>query len=118
MDLKKYATDRFVKPNDVKDGPIEGEIAVVKDGKYDKLNVVLETGDVVSLNATNFRTLSSAYGMDSDVWLGKTIRLFLGTIQYQGADHEAVLVEPISPAIPKTKNKTDEKPPFDDKIPF
>jgi hypothetical protein len=121
MDLSKYAGEHFVKVDDVKNGPIESEIALVKDGKYDKPNVVLETGDVLSLNATNFKILSRAYGMDSDVWLGKTIRLFLGTIQYQGSDHKAVLVEPISPPIKKKEAKdADAKPVPDmnDEIPF
>jgi hypothetical protein len=34
--------------------------------------------------------------------------LYLGQLRYQGADHDAVLVKPVTPP---------EKPPFDDDIP-
>jgi hypothetical protein len=134
MDMKKYSSEHFIKVDDVRDGPIEDQIAVVKDGKYDKPNIVLESGDVLSLNATNRKKLVRAYGTESDVWIGKMIRLFLGMIEYQGSDHEAVLVEPISPPVKdgkdgkanKAAKAADQKkePPaspgemFDDEIPF
>jgi hypothetical protein len=131
MDMKKYATEHFIKVDDVRDGPIEDQIAVVKDGKYDKPNIVLESGDVLSLNATNRKKLIRAYGTESDLWIGKMIRLFVGMIEYQGSDHEAVLVEPISPTVKdgkankaaKADKATDQKKPapdFDDstEIPF
>ena len=53
MDMRKYSGEHFVKVDDVKDGPIKGQIAVVKEGKWDKPNIVFESGDVLSLNATN-----------------------------------------------------------------
>ena len=126
MDMRKYSSEHFVKVDDVRDGPIEDQIAVVKDGQYDKPNVVFESGDVLSLNATNRKTLVRAYGNESDLWIGKMIRLFLGMIEYQGSDHESVLVEPISPPVKDGKaNKAakaadQKKPPadFDDEIPF
>jgi hypothetical protein len=135
MDMRKYATEHFVNTDDVRDNPIEDQIAVVKDGKYDKPNVVFESGDVLSLNATNRKTLVRAYGNESDLWIGKMIRMFLGMIEYQGSDHEAVLIEPISPPLKdgkadkadkadkvnKANKATDQKKPavdFDDEIPF
>jgi hypothetical protein len=118
MDMKKYGGERFLKVNDVRDGPIQGQIAVVKEGKWDKPNVVLESGDVLSLNGTNIKTLTRAYGAESDYWIGKQIELFLGVIQFQGSDREAVLVRPISPPIkPDNSSKAAEKP-FNDEIPF
>jgi hypothetical protein len=124
--MRKYSSEHFVKVDDVRDGPIEDQIAFVKDGQYDKPNVVFESGDVFSLNATNRKTLVRAYGNESDLWIGKTIRLFLGAIEYQGADHEAVLVEPISPPVKKAKKEKeadrkttpDMKPDMDDEILF
>lgn len=134
MDMKKYATEHFIKVDDVRDGPIEDQIAVVKAGQFDKPNLVLESGDVLSLNATNRKKLVRAYGTESDLWIGKMIKLFLGMIEYQGSDHEAVLVEPISPPIKEGKAKaskadkadkaTDQKKPaplsdeMSDEIPF
>lgn len=126
MDMRKFSGEHFVKVDDVKDGPIDGQIAVIKEGKYDKPNIVFESGDVLSLNATNNQILMRAYGSDSDRWIGKMIQMFLGVIQYQGTDHEAVLVRPISPPLKKAKAEkaTDEKKPssapanMDDEIPF
>lgn len=122
MDMRKYSGEQFVKVNDVRDGPIQGQIAVVKDGKWDKPNIVLASGDVLSLNATNVRILARAYGNESDHWIGKMIELFLGSIQYQGSDQEAVLVRPVSPPVKKAKQEkeADGKPAHDmnDEIPF
>jgi hypothetical protein len=119
MDMRKYISGNFVKVDDVRDGPIEDQIAVVKEAQYDKPNLVFESGAILSLNATNVKILTKAYGTESDKWLGKTIKRFLGVIQYGGTDHEAVLVEPISPPIKKAK-KDDKKPSgdMDDEIPF
>jgi hypothetical protein len=126
MDMRKYSSEHFIKVDDVRNGPIEDQIAVVKDGQYDKPNIVLESGDVLSLNATNRKKLVRAYGTESDLWIGKMIRLFLGMIEYQGSDHEAVLVEPVSPPIKggkanKAAKATDKKKPavdFDDDVSF
>jgi hypothetical protein len=121
VDMKKYSGEHFIKVNDVRDSPIEGRIAGVREGKYGKPDVILESGDVLSLNATNNKILMRAYGTDSDFWLAKMIRAVLGEIEYQGAPHEAVVVEPISPPIKKKETKdADSKPApdMDDEIPF
>jgi hypothetical protein len=121
MDMKKYSGEHFIKVADVRDGPIEGQIAVVREGQYDKPDLIFESGDVLSLNATNNKTLVRAYGTESDYWIGKQIEMFLGTIQYQGSDHDAVIVKPISPPIKKKKTKDDGSKPvpdMDDEIAF
>jgi hypothetical protein len=121
MDMKKYSGEHFVKVADVKDGPIQGQIAVVKEGKFGKPDLVLESGDVLSLNATNNQILMRAYGPNSDDWIGKMIEMFLGTIQYNGADQQAVLVRPVSPPIKKKETKAASGKPvpdIDDEIPF
>jgi hypothetical protein len=41
--------------------------------------------------------------------------MFLGEIKYQGSDHEAVLVRPISPP---TRPAAETKADFDDEIPY
>jgi hypothetical protein len=43
--------------------------------------------------------------------------MFLGEIKYQGSDHEAVLVRPISPPL-KLSDKKLTKADFDDEIPY
>ena len=80
MDMRKYSGETFIKVDDVRNGPVRVQIAVVKEGKYDKANLVFESGEVLGLNSTNNRTLIRAYGPNSDDWIGKEIELYLGEI--------------------------------------
>jgi hypothetical protein len=119
MDMRRFSGEHFIKVDDVRDGPIQEKIAVVRQGKYDKPDLVFESGDVLSLNATNNKTLMRAYGRNSDDWIGKEVELFLGEIEYQGKMQEAVLVRQISPQVKakeqtKLKQATGGGKPFDD----
>jgi len=109
MDMRKYARrSAYIKIDDVRDEPIDGTIADVKEGKFGKPDMTLESGKVLSLNGSNTEILIDAFGAESDCWIGKRVKLSLGTIHYQGEDNETVVVEPI-------KNKD---APFDDDVPF
>jgi hypothetical protein len=128
--MRKYSGTIFIKVADVSEGPLQLQIAVVKVGKYDKPDVVFESGEILSLNATNNRTLIRAYGPNSDDWIGKKIELALGQIEYEGKLQDAVVVKPIdaqvnasqktpvpleappSKAAPKKRNDMDDKVPF------
>jgi hypothetical protein len=102
MDMRKFSGEHFYKVDDVRDGPIKEQIAAVKLGKYDKPNLVFESGSILSLNATNNAALLRAYGRNSVDWISKEIELFLGEVEYQGEMQEGVRLRPISPATPKT----------------
>jgi hypothetical protein len=91
MDMRRFSGEHFIKVDDVRDGPLQEVIAGVKLGKYDKPDLVFESGDLLSLNATNNKTLVRAYGPNSDDWIGKEVELFHGEIEYQGKMQEAVL---------------------------
>jgi hypothetical protein len=108
-DLKDYSGEYFIKVDDVREKPLRRRIANVRKGNYDKLELVFDSGEVLSLNATNTRALSRVYGGSSDALIGKVIDLEHGQLRYQGADHDAVLVKPITPPEP---------PPFDDDVPY
>jgi hypothetical protein len=112
----------YIKVDDVRDGPIGGTIAHVKEGKFGRPDVTLESGKVISLNGSNTETLIDAYGADSDVWIGRQIELYLGSIRYQNEDNEAVLVKPVTPPIKPVKQKKitadDDEAAFDDPIPY
>jgi hypothetical protein len=97
MDMRKYGGGAFIKVDDGRLGPLDLQIAVVKTGKFDKPDVVFETGEVLSLNATNTKSLIRTYGPESDDWVGKEIRLKLGKAPYQGDLIDSVVIEPISP---------------------
>jgi hypothetical protein len=99
MDMKKYSGEHFFKVADVPDGALRMQIAGVREGRFEKPDLIFTSGDVLSLNATNNQALVRAYGRDSDGWIEKEIELSLGEIEYQGRMRPAVLVRPISPAI-------------------
>jgi hypothetical protein len=119
FDLKKYIGPRFVKPDHVREKPLRDTIVRVQQGKFDKLELLLESGDILSLNATNTETLMNAYGRNSDHLVGKEIEFYFGQLQYNGSGHDAVLVKPISPADKIGKTEGGSKPiDFDDDVPF
>jgi hypothetical protein len=126
LNMKKYAGETFLKVADVRGGPLLLQIAVVREGKFDKADLVFESGDILSLNATNTKVLMRAYGSDGDDWIGKEVELYQGEIEYNGAQHEAVLVRPVSPPVkPTDQKKPAAKSPvqsaagdMDDEIPF
>ncbi|MEH2526741.1 MULTISPECIES: hypothetical protein [unclassified Bradyrhizobium] len=123
MDMRKYAGEQFIKTDDVREGPLTARIAFVKEGKYDKPDMILETGETLSLNATNTRTLVRAYGPNSNDWAGKDIELDLGQVQFQGKLQDSVIVKPVSPPIPSAQmtapmKAADKNGDMDDDIPF
>jgi hypothetical protein len=117
MDIRKFLGERFIKITDVREASLRMQMAAINEGKYEKPNVVFETGETLSLNATNARTLVRAYGPDSDSWIGKEIELALGMIEFQNRPQEAVVVKPISPPIAAAE-KTQAAANMDDTIPF
>jgi hypothetical protein len=105
MDMRKYAGEHFIGVEDVRDRPLQVEIAVIKEGKFGRPNLVFEDGGILSLNATNTKILIRNYGPDGDGWVGKEIELTLGKVSYQGDENDSVVIKPISPQI-AAKEKT------------
>jgi hypothetical protein len=126
MDMRKYSGPSFIKIADVRHGPLLMQIAAVREGKYDKPDLVFESGDALTVNGSNNRTLMRAYGSNSDDWVGKQIELALGQVRFQGELQDTVIVKPTSPPIAAagkkeaaTKaNSRREEEPGDDTIPF
>ena len=121
MDMRKYSRrSAYIKVDDVRDQPRDETIAHVKEGKFGKPDLTFESGKVFSINTSNTETLIAAYGADSDLWINKQIKLYPGSIHYQGEDHEAVLIKPITPPVQVKQKKeakaADDDTPFDDEI--
>src|SRR5262245_55795162 len=118
MDMRKFSGESFIKVDDVRSGPIQAQIAAVKQGKFEKPDLVFETGDTLSLNATNNKTLMRAYGPHSRDWHGKTVEMFIGEVEFQKKMQDAVIVRAISPPLkpeeqtPLTSSKGDDELPF------
>jgi hypothetical protein len=117
MDMKKFCGSQFVKLADVEAGPVRGVIADIREGKFGRPDMEFDTGEKLSLNATNNRVLVKEYGTDSDLWIGKEIELFKGMVEFGGEGQPAVLVRPISPSTPK-KPPTPRLDDMDDSIAF
>jgi hypothetical protein len=127
IDMRKYGSgETYLTIADVREGPLLMTIAGAKEGQYDKPNLHFETGDILSLNATNRKTLMRAYGPTSNTWIGKQVELMLGQTMFQGAPQDSVIVRPISPALTATEiaaagaaaPKTSGTDKMDDEIPF
>ena len=126
MDMSKYAGTNFIKIDNVRDGPIEQQIAAFGMGKFDRPVLTFENGDMMTLNQTNVRTLIRAYGKDGRNWIGHTIELFEGEVEFEGKPQESVLIKPISEptqeqATDAAKRDAAIAPPpdkMDDEIPF
>jgi hypothetical protein len=116
MDMRKYAGAMFIKVDDVRDGALRMQIAAIKEGQFEKADMVFESGEVLSLNATNTRILIREYGRDSADWIGKEVELRLGQVPFGGQLQDSVVVKPISPASVADKGKgTDD---LDDEVLF
>jgi hypothetical protein len=113
MDMRRFCGESFIKIADVRSGPLQ-----VWEGQYDRPDLVLETGEVLGLNATNNKILIRAYGPISEDWIGKDIELFLGQVEYQKKMQEAVIVRPISPPLKPVAQTKAPKTNFADEIPF
>ena len=120
VDMSKYASRSFINLEHIRrHGPVEGVITEILIGKYDKLNLFLESGDVFSVNKQNSRTLVEAFGKDSDAAVGHRIRLEEGTLNdNQGQPCEAVVIV----VLDLNENEEAEAKPkpekHDDQIPF
>jgi hypothetical protein len=130
MDLSKYGPSRFLKVEDLKElGSFKAKIVAVEIGeKFDKPEIVLDDGSVLSLNATNCGRLLRVYGAESDDWLNKIVELAVGTVDYKGTPTETILLTPISPPLenkapikpvkPSAKSRKAERTDLDDEVAF
>lgn len=110
MDMRDYVGPSYIKYPDVVDAPRQERIVAIQEGSFG-LELVFGSGDLLSLNKTNARTLARAYGWESDNWIGKTVELYAGETTFEKQTQQSVLIKPIS--LPKPL----DTPPNDD-IPF
>jgi hypothetical protein len=113
MDVSRYLKPAFIRYQDVVGAPRTERIVAVQDGNFDCLDLKFESGDSLSLNQTNLKTLVLAYGKDTDNWIDKDLELYGGETQFNGEVKQSVLIKPISPS-----KSLDVKPSPDDDIPF
>jgi hypothetical protein len=99
MDMRKYAA-KYIKPDHVRDGPIQTRIVNVFDGRYGAV-LELENGSQFPLNVGNTNTLITAWGTESDDWIEQEVALELGTYKDWNQDppveKETVKIRAVSP---------------------
>jgi hypothetical protein len=97
MEMRKYASSRFIKLDDLEGEPQRKTITDIEEGKFDKPTLTFDDGTRLSLNGTNVSTLIRAFGTDdSDAWIGQPIELYAGTVRFNGNDKPAVLVRALA----------------------
>jgi hypothetical protein len=101
-DMRQYAS-KYIKPDNVRDGPIQTRIVnVFESEQYGRPVLELETGSQFTLNETNTNTLIKAWGYNSNDWIGQEIALELGHYQdwktNPPTEKETVVAKAISPA--------------------
>jgi hypothetical protein len=137
MDMRQYAS-KYVKPDSVRDGPIQTRIInVFESERYGRPVLELETGSQFTLNEGNSSVLIEAWGHDSNDWIGQELILELGTYTDWRADppekKETVRVRAVSPAkaadaqdggvpaskpLPPSRTVASRKDDLSDDVPF
>jgi hypothetical protein len=119
MQMSKYASKSFIKPEDLVDGPQRKTILSVEEGKFEKPVLTFHDGTRLSLNGTNVSKLIGELGGESDDWIGHEVELRVATLRYNGQDNPAVLVRVLNqvPAAAQAKPQP-VRSDMDDVIPF
>lgn len=125
IDMSEYTSSQYLRVADLKEvegGTIKATIVNIEvNEKYDKPDLILDDGSILSCSPTNCNILTRHYGARSDDWLKKEIELFVDTFDINGVQKEGIKVRPISPPLPPEKKqpiKSRKRDPFDDSIPF
>ena len=99
--MTKFSGEDYVKVDSVRNKPLIVRIQNVKEGHFDRPELIFNTDQMLTVNVTNNNILVKAFGSDSNDWLGKWIKLKLGQVTYKGEPIDSVVVEP----IPANKQK-------------
>jgi hypothetical protein len=123
MDMSQYAGSSFLKPEHLAEGPRTETITDVQDGNYDRPELIFGSGDKLSLNVTNTRTLCRAFGPNSDDWLEKKVELSAGTTEFKNEKVPTIIIRPISAPVAKEAQKAlpelrDLRDEMSDEVPF
>jgi len=123
VNVREYLAGVHIKFDDLRDGPRIEIIEDVRPGKYGKLDLIFQSGDMLGLNATNMRKLVKARGLESDDWRGLKVELSQGQLEFNNEPTDSVILEIVEEdAQPKKKQRAStSKPsdgPVDDSIPF
>ena len=69
MDMRDYVGPSYIKYPDVVDAPRQERIVAIQEGSFGCKDLKFASGDLLSLNKTNARTLVRAHGWESNNWI-------------------------------------------------
>jgi len=127
VSMKKYAGSQFLKLETLGDGERVETIAGIIEASaatYDKPILVFKSGARMSLNKTNTSALCRDLGEDSEDWIEKEVRIYVGRVKFQGGLQDGLLIEALDPISPPRKLQKKPlaaprpKPDYDDEIPL
>ena len=110
MDMSKFAGPHFLNLDDLANGPLEEKIIDVQEGRYGRPDLYFESGNRLSLNATNLRTLIRLWGKDSQNYIDKIVELYIGDVQFEGKPQPTVLIR--EPKRAASNNDPNDEMPF------
>jgi hypothetical protein len=132
VDARKYAS-KYIKPDNVRDGPIQTRIiSVFESERYGNLVLELENGSQFNLYEGNNNILIKAWGSETDNWIGRELVFELGSYKDWRSDppeeKETVRCRAVSPEngsapaaskpLPASRAITPIEKDLDDAIPF
>lgn len=111
MNIEDYITKGgFITADTVAGGPINDTVADCKMGRFERLDLHLRGGGILGLNQTNLKALRTAWGPESNDWIGKEVELSLGRTKYQGEERATVVLRTISPPTAWNRQPAGQKP--------
>ena len=102
MKLKDFFPSKYLSSDDFEDGEekiltiVSVEPREFEDGLKPVVNFS-ETKKKLSSNVTNFNTIVSMHGDETDGWTGKAIQLFVTEVDFKGRQVRAIRVRSKAP---------------------
>jgi hypothetical protein len=110
--MRKYASTEYLKAATLGDEERIKTIAGVIDASassYDKPTLIFKSGARMSLNKTNTGELCRVFGEDSESWIEKTVKIYVGQTKFNGTMQDGLLLAKHDSAA-KRKKPPEQKP--------
>lgn len=115
MEIDKVYSGKSLKAADLGDREPILTITQVDFKKFDNANKIVLSFDGTDkqlvVNKTNAKRIAKSHGSNTDGWVGKKIQLFVDQVEFSGDIVDAIRVR-------TPKSLSDDKPAFDDEVPF
>lgn len=97
---EKYLKGKYITVDDLRDGPRQEIIIDVLEGKYERPDLLFESGDKLGCNKTNLRTLEKHLGSETNGWARAEVELYVGKLEFNNEKKDSVLIRMKDDEIP------------------